>query len=178
MTRRKKMEKRSENAMIKAKNRKIKKWSHAPCSQAFTTVWTCRNGALRICYKRRKYGVILQNVISRVKQVVCGTICAFCIFHDGIQYSSQCIVQFGLLVNHNSASPTALAVILLLAVLDIKRRGYSKDIKWTELLKLYFLMQLSNIRLYRMHRQFERDVRQFEQVRSDGQLDSQTKLCV
>ncbi|XP_043189093.1 probable indole-3-acetic acid-amido synthetase GH3.9 isoform X2 [Amphibalanus amphitrite] len=66
---------------------------------------------------------------------------------------------------------TGVAVILLLAFVDLKRRGYSREISWPDLLKLYVLTQLSSIKMYRMHKKFERDVRSFEQAQSIFLMD-------
>ena len=58
-----------------------------------------------------------------------------------------------------------LGIIFLLALVDLKRRGYSKELSWEELLKLYVLSYLAGIKMYFMHKKFEKNVRQFEQVR-------------
>ena len=69
-----------------------------------------------------------------------------------------------------------LVVALLLAAVDLKRRGYSKNLTWGEIVKLYVLSHLSTIKMYRMHKKFEWDVRHFEQVRR--QNISQLVECV
>ncbi|XP_043234177.1 probable indole-3-acetic acid-amido synthetase GH3.9 isoform X1 [Amphibalanus amphitrite] len=65
----------------------------------------------------------------------------------------------------------ALSTALPLALLDIQRRGYSKALTWTQLLKLYVLLKLGDIKTYRLHRKFERDVRQFEKAQSEFLLE-------